>query len=116
MREALSARAEVVEKMMMGGLSFMVKGHMCCAVSGKGGLLVRVGAQAREQVLREPNVEPMEMSGRTMTAFVRVAPEGIRTNAALSRWIGRGLDFVATLPAKPQRTNPTRKPARGANR
>lgn len=26
----------------MGGIAFMVKGGMCCAASGRGGLLVRV--------------------------------------------------------------------------
>ena len=43
LRKLLSARSDVVEKQLMGGLCFMVGGHMCCAVSGRGGLLVRVG-------------------------------------------------------------------------
>ena len=45
-RALLSDRRDVVEKKLMGGLCFMVKGGMCCSVSGRGGLLVRVGRGA----------------------------------------------------------------------
>jgi hypothetical protein len=51
----------------------------------------------------------MEMRGRTMTGFVRVAPEGYRTDAALKKWVRRGVDFVASMPAKP----PARKKPAG---
>jgi TfoX/Sxy family transcriptional regulator of competence genes len=94
-REVLSARHDVVEKKMMGGLCFMVKGGMCCTISGKGGILVRVDAEVREQLLREPHVRPMEMGGRTMAGFVRVVPEGYRTAATRKKWVQRGLDWGA---------------------
>jgi TfoX/Sxy family transcriptional regulator of competence genes len=97
-RELLSARRDVVERKMMGGLSFMVQGHMCCSVSGRGGLMVRVGADAQDSMLSEPHVQPIEMAGRTMTGFVRIGPEGYQTEAGLSAWLNRALDFVATLP------------------
>jgi hypothetical protein len=100
-RQLLCTRRDVVEKKLMGGLCFMVKGGMCCSVSGRGGLLVRVGPESHERMLGEPHVEPMEMSGRTMTGFVRVMPEGYRTEAALRKWIQRGVDFVVTLETKP---------------
>lgn len=51
---------------------------------------------AQERILPEPNVRLTEMGGRTMTGFVRVAPEGYRTNAALKEWVERGLDAVAS--------------------
>lgn len=98
-RDMLSSRTDLIEKKMMGGLCFMVSGHMCCSVSGKGGLLVRVGSDAHPLMLAEPHVQPMEMRGRTMTGFVRVGPEGYRTEAGLKKWIKRGLDFVASMPA-----------------
>src|SRR3954464_14569153 len=89
-RALLSDRRDVVEKKLMGGLCFMVSGSMCCSVSGRGGLFVRVGAGARESMLAEPHVEPMAMRGRVMTGSARVAPEGYRTAAALKTWIERG--------------------------
>ena len=45
-RAVLSERRGVVEKKLMGGLCFMVQGSMCCSVSGRGGLLVRVRTRA----------------------------------------------------------------------
>ena len=110
LRELLSSRTDVIEKKMMGGLCFMVGGHMCCSVSGKGGLLVRIGSNAHPLMLAEPHVQPMEMGGRTMTGFVRVAPDGYRTEAGLKKWIRRGLDFVASMPSSsPARKKPRSK-------
>jgi TfoX/Sxy family transcriptional regulator of competence genes len=102
-RKLLSGRRGVVEKKMMGGLCFMVQGGMCCSVSGGGGLMVRVGAQAHERMLGEPHVQPVEMRGRTMTGFVRVAPDGYRTDAALRTWIERGRAGIAARQAKSSR-------------
>ena len=110
-RKLLSGRSDVSEKKMMGGLCFMVQGRMCCSVSGKGGLLVRVGAGAQQSMLGEPHVSPMDMGGRTMTGFVRVAPEGYRTEGALKAWITRGLDFVATMPTGESSRKSTRPKA-----
>src|SRR5262249_9517690 len=74
-----ASRPDVAERTMMGGLCFMVGGHMCCSVSGRGGLMVRVGSNAQDTALREPHVQPIEMAGRTMPGFVRIAPESLVT-------------------------------------
>ena len=105
-RRALAGRRDVTTKKMMGGLAFMVTGNMCCSVSGRGGLLVRVGAD--EAAFGEPHVERVKMGARTMSGFARVQPDGYATDAALKRWIARGLDAVASLPAEK-----SRKPASG---
>jgi TfoX/Sxy family transcriptional regulator of competence genes len=90
-RKLLARRKNVVEKKMMGGLSFMVDDAMCCSVSGRGGLLVRVDPAAREAMLAEPHVAPADIGARRMTGFVRVEPEGLRTEAQLRRWVERGI-------------------------
>src|SRR5215475_195888 len=99
-RVMLSDRRDVTEKKMMGGLCFMVKGGMCCSVSGRGGLLVRIDPKKQEQVLREPHAQPMEMGARTLKGFVRVAPEAYRTEALLQKWVMRGIEAVETRAAK----------------
>jgi TfoX/Sxy family transcriptional regulator of competence genes len=99
-RKVLAGRRDVVEKKLMGGLCFMVKGGMCCSVSGRGGLLVRVDIEAAERVLLEPHVAPMEMGGRVMRGFVHVAADGYRTDAALRKWVERGINAAAARPAK----------------
>jgi hypothetical protein len=109
-RIVLAEHRGVTERTMMGGLVFMVNGHMCVAASGRGGILVRVGPEAQARVLKELHVKPMMMAGHSMTGFVRVMPEGYRTAAALRKWVKRGLDFVATLPAKKHKTAAANKP------
>jgi len=107
-RHLLADRHDVAEKKMMGGLCFMVKGGMCCAVSGRGGLMVRVGPEVAAKLSGEPHVKPMQMAGRTVKAFVRVMPEAYRTPAQLKKWIQRGVDFTTTLPPKTVRRRASR--------
>ena len=103
-RQALSGRDGVVEKKMVGGLSFLVNGNMCCGITGTA-LMIRVGAEGREQALSEPHVRPMQFGGRGGAGFIRVEPAGFAADDALASWVQRGLDFVSGLPAKPVRAS-----------
>ena len=94
-RQLLATRRGVAEKKLMGTLAFMVEGVMCCSVGGDG-LLVRVKAEERAALLLEPSVSAMKLGARTMRGFVRVAPAGLRTSAALSRWLERGISAAST--------------------
>lgn len=98
-RQLLLKRSDVAEKRMVGGLSFVVGGSMCCGVTGSS-LMVRVGAEQRDRVLAQPHVRPMKFAGRPLAGFVLIDPEGFRTDSALAAWVQRGLDFAATLPTK----------------
>ena len=101
-RKVLAGRRDVIAKKMMGGLAFMTAAGMCCSVSGRGGLLIRAGDDGAA-LLREPHVQPVDMGGRKMTSFVRVMPDGYRTDAALKMWVERGLR-AAAQPAKPAKS------------
>jgi TfoX/Sxy family transcriptional regulator of competence genes len=115
-RKVLSGRRGVAEKKMMGGLSFMADGAMFCSVSGRGGLLVRVGAEAQVRALREPHVQAVGMGKKVTTGFVRVAPGGYRTDAALKKWVERGIAFLAAGPPAPKKRSTaapaSKRPAR----
>ena len=89
-RTILAERRGVTEKRLMGTLAFLVDGAMCCSVSGDG-LLIRVVAEEREALLREPFVSPMKLGARTMKGFVRVSVEGLRTRAKVAKWIRCGV-------------------------
>ena len=102
-RRVLSRRRDVVEKKMIGGLSFMCKLSMCCRVTSTG-LMVRIGRGAREHVLTRPHVRPMEFGGRPLGGFVCVDPAGYRTDAMLRKWVQRGIDFVSRLQEKKHAT------------
>ncbi|WP_298254467.1 TfoX/Sxy family protein [Bradyrhizobium sp.] len=113
-RRLLRGRRNVTEQPLMGGICFMVNGNMCCAVSGRGGLLVRVGPEAHAQMVHEPHSGPMEMGGRIMKGYVRVAPDGYRTEGMLKKWLARGVEFAATLPGKTAKK--AKRPAAKATR
>jgi TfoX/Sxy family transcriptional regulator of competence genes len=108
-RKILYRRRGVVTRKMMGGLIFMVKGAMCCAVSGRGGLLVRIDPQTHARTLGERHVQPAIMRRRMMRGFVRVTPQGYRTDASLKEWVERGLAGIAARKDKTARTTTRRK-------
>lgn len=99
-REAL-AGADVMadERNMFGGLAFMVRGHMTVGIIGDE-LMVRVGPDGHEDALALPHARPMDFTGRPMTGFVYVAPEGFAGATAMSGWVQRGLAFTGSLPPK----------------
>ena len=98
-RDVLSEEYQFNEKLMFGGLAFMVRGHMCCGIVGQD-LVIRVGANQHDQALAEPHVRDMDFTGRPMKGFVYVSPLGYRSKANLRKWIRRSLRFVSSLPAK----------------
>src|SRR3712207_3791229 len=92
-RRHLAVRDDVVEKRMVGGLSFMVDGRMCCGVTSSG-LMVRLGSDGAVRALDEPHVRPMVLGGKPVAAFVVVEPEGYADDASLAAWLGRALTFL----------------------
>lgn len=99
-RAMVAGQVGVSEQRMFGGLAFLVDGHMAVAASGQGGLLVRVDPDAGEELVDGGDVVPMEMRGRAMTGWLRVAPGAVATDAALRTWVDRGVAYVRTLPPK----------------
>jgi TfoX/Sxy family transcriptional regulator of competence genes len=93
-REILRGHDDVVEKRMVGGLSFIVNGSMCCGVTGNA-LMIRVGPENRKQALARPHVRPMKFGSKTLAGFILVEPDGYRTGAALKSWVERGIKYVA---------------------
>ncbi|MGI8429467.1 MAG: TfoX/Sxy family protein [Solirubrobacteraceae bacterium] len=99
-REQLAGEAGVSEKAMFGGLAFLLHGHMTVSVAGRGGLMLRVGPSAAQDALARAHTEQVEMRGRPMPGWIRIAPEGVKTNRQLSAWVHRGVEFARTLPPK----------------
>ena len=102
-REALAAEADVTEKKMFGGLSFLVGGHMVVFASRDGGLVFKADPEDHERLLRA-GASLMEMGGRTMQGWLRVDAEAIRTRKQLVTWIDRSLALARAMPPrKPRR-------------
>ncbi|MCS5591793.1 MAG: TfoX/Sxy family protein [Gammaproteobacteria bacterium] len=87
------------EKKMFGSLGFMVHGHMACGVINDQ-LMVRVGKDQYEAALIKPFVKEMDFTGRALTGFVYVEPDGFESDEALAYWTNLSVEYVLTLPAK----------------
>ncbi|OBI06332.1 TfoX/Sxy family protein [Mycobacterium scrofulaceum] len=99
-RELVASERGIEEKRMFGGLAFLVNGNMSVAVSGQGGLLVRVPKDDLDKVLQRDHVSPMVMGGRDVRGWVRVDAAGVRTKRQLQGWVTRGVAYARSLPAK----------------
>lgn len=108
-RDVLAAEPDLIEKRMFGGLAFLIGGHMAVAVSGQGGLLVRVDPEAGARLIAAGTAAPMEMRGREMTGWLRVAADAVRTKRTLTTWVERGAGTARALPPKrPKAPKPRR--------
>ncbi|MBD8059808.1 TfoX/Sxy family protein [Cellulomonas sp. JH27-2] len=97
-RPLLADQPEVTEKRMFGGLAFLVAGHMGVAVSGQGGLMVRVLPERTAEHLAEPGAAPMEMRGREMRGWLRVDAAVLDDDDELAHWVELGTACARSLP------------------
>jgi TfoX/Sxy family transcriptional regulator of competence genes len=99
-RDVLAAEHDVSEKAMFGGLAFLVSGNMAVSASGRGGLMVRVDPKDGEKFIASGAARPMEMRGREMSGWLRVANEDVRLKRQLSKWVNIGVTYARSLPPK----------------
>ena len=81
---------------MVGGRSFVVRGQLCCGVTGQG-LVVRLGPDGVARARQEAHVRPLVMGRKEVAAFVVIDPEGYADDDALAGWISRALAVVEEL-------------------
>ena len=99
-RELIAGERGLSEQKMFGGLAFLIGGNMAIAASGQGGALVRVDPAESERIVATTNAHPMEMRGRQMDGWLRVASEDLRTKRQLAKWVTLGATYARSLPAK----------------
>ena len=101
-REIVTEKAKPVEIKMFGGIAFMVRGHMCVGVI-KENLVLRLGGDQAVAALADPNVRPMDFTGKPMRNFLYVDAKATAQEKDLRAWIDKGLAYVATLPPKKEK-------------
>ena len=99
-RALVSTERGLTEKKMFGGLAFLVGGNMAIAASGQGGILVRVGPERAERLVKGTNASVAVMRGRPMPGWLRVGADDVRTQRSLAKWADLGIEFARSLPAK----------------
>lgn len=99
LREFYAEVPDVAERKMFGGIAFMVSGHMSCGVVDDT-LMVRVGPDLYDEALSRPHARKMDFTGKPLTGFVYVAPEGFSEDDDLGSWVALSLEFVQSIPPK----------------
>ena len=99
-RETISARPDVTEKAMFGGLAFMLRGNMAVCAGHTGTMLVRVAPDEVEALVREPGVATFgRMGAKPMKGFVEVDAADL-VDAEFAAWVDRGAERALSLPPK----------------
>jgi TfoX/Sxy family transcriptional regulator of competence genes len=99
-RELLGDEPALTEQRMFGGLAFLVGGNMAVAASGQGGILVRADPEESDALVATTSARLMEMRGREMRGWLRVAADDVRTDGELAEWVERGASYARSLPPK----------------
>jgi TfoX/Sxy family transcriptional regulator of competence genes len=98
-RDELGGEPDVMEKKMFGGLAFLVHGNMSVSASGKGGIMLRCRPDRTDEFVAR-GAERMVMRGKEMDGWIRVSDDLVADDDVLASWVGIGLEYARSLPAK----------------
>ena len=98
-RALLGDRADE-EKKVFGGIAFMIGGNMAISASSNGGIIVRVDPAESAELVATTPAQLMEMRGKKMAGWLRLAHEHVADDSALAPWVERGATYAASLPPK----------------
>lgn len=103
-RDLLGGMAGITEKRMMGGVCFMLHGHMLGGAhrekTGETRFMFRVGKAHEDEALAMPHAMPMQMGARPpLRGFVFVDAAAC-DQAALRPWLSMALAHASALPPK----------------
>ena len=98
-RDELAPVADIAEKKMFGGISFLLNGNMAVGVIGDE-MCVRIGSEGFDELLAQPGARIFDFSGRPMKGWLMVGAAGLDNETSFARWVERGVAFAGSLPAK----------------
>ena len=99
-RELVGGQPDLTEKKMFGGLAFLIGGNMAVAASGQGGILVRADPEESDALVASTSARLMEMRGREMRGWLRVAADDVQAEPELAKWVELGASYARSLPPK----------------
>lgn len=91
-RERLIGLPNVKEKVLMGGLTFMVNDKMCVGII-KDEMMCRIDRSFHETAIEMRGCRTMDFTKRPMIGYVLIDETGMKTNAEFDYWINLCLDF-----------------------
>lgn len=98
-RRLLAHVSHVEEKKMFGSIGFIVNGKLCVGVGDHIDhiMMVRVGPDKYEEVLKKNGVYPAIMRGREMKGYVFLKEEALKSETDLEYWLRLAVDFNKQL-------------------
>lgn len=91
-RESLTDIPNIEEKMMFGGVCFMMNGKMCVGVT-KDEMMCRIDPEIYQSALEQKGCREMVFTGRAMKGYVFVSDEGMKTKKDFDYWINLCIKF-----------------------
>ena len=90
---------EITKKKMFGGVGYLMNGNMCFGIH-KEYLIIRTSEEKAEELLKDENIMPFDITGRPMKGWLMVSPDYVETEDELLNVLKLGIDFVEKLPKK----------------
>jgi hypothetical protein len=87
------------KKKMFGGICYLRSGNMSFGI-WRDSLIVRSGTARHAECLGRAHTKPFDITGKAMSGWVMVAPEGIESDDELHEWLDLGAHYAESLPPK----------------
>jgi TfoX/Sxy family transcriptional regulator of competence genes len=103
-REAIAELPKVEERLMFGGVCYMLNGKMCIGVVDDE-MMCRIGPEVYEVALEKRGCREMVFTGRPMKGYVYVSNDGMKTKKEFDYWIDLCVKFNKFAKASKKKTN-----------
>lgn len=103
-RDKFQSLDNVIEKPMMGGLTFMYKDKMCVGIF-KNMLMCRINPELQDALIERDGCRVMDFTNRPMNGYIVIEPEGIDNETDFDFYIQLALDFNKNAKASKKRKN-----------
>lgn len=90
------------QKKMFGGMCFMVDDKMLIGTY-KGGIMARVDPAENETLIARTGASQMIHGGKPMTGYLFIDPEGYESDADLTFWVEKCLEYNPKVKAAKKR-------------
>ena len=91
-RERFENLENVIEKAMMGGLTFMYNDKMCVGII-KDELMCRINPNLHETEVEKLGCRTMDFTARPMKGYIIINDDGMQSKKDFDYWIDLALDF-----------------------
>ena len=97
--EMLEGWERYEKKKMFGGICYLKSGNMSLGI-WQDYLIIRCGAGQYKSCLTRKHAKQFDVTGKALSGWVMVSPEGIETDRELEQWMRIGDSYSSSLPPK----------------